>query len=65
MCAKALNEWKFFWSDFLNNRVMTPLSYQGFGFTAILMMVAILSMAQLLKFLRERWHHGRNRSVEK
>jgi hypothetical protein len=34
---------------------MTPLSYQGFGFTAILVMVAILSAAQLLKYLRERF----------
>jgi hypothetical protein len=44
---------------------MLPLSYQGFGFTAILMMVGILSAAQLLKYLRERFHHHRNRSVEK
>ena len=38
---------------------MTPLSYQGFGFTAILVMVAILSAAQLLKYLKERFldHH--------
>jgi hypothetical protein len=38
---------------------MTPLSYQGFGFTAILLMVAILSAAQMLKYLRERFfrHH--------
>ena len=35
---------------------MTPLSYQGFGFTAILVMVAILSAAQLLKYLKERFH---------
>ncbi len=34
---------------------MTPLSYQGFGFTAILVMVAILSAAQLLKYLKERF----------
>ncbi len=34
---------------------MTPLSYQGFGFTAILVMVAILSVAQLLKYLKERF----------
>jgi hypothetical protein len=33
---------------------MTPLSYQGFGFTAILVMVGILSAAHLLKFLKER-----------
>ena len=36
---------------------MTPLSYQGFGFTAILMMVGILSVAQLLKYLKERFFH--------
>jgi hypothetical protein len=36
---------------------MTPLSYQGFGFTAILLMVAILSAAQLLKYLKERFLH--------
>jgi hypothetical protein len=38
---------------------MTPLSYQGFGFTAILMMVAILSVAHLFKYLKERFldHH--------
>jgi hypothetical protein len=35
---------------------MTPLSYQGFGFTAIMVMVAILSAAQLAKYLRERYH---------
>jgi len=34
---------------------MTPLSYQGFGFTAILVMVGILSAAHLLKYLRERF----------
>jgi hypothetical protein len=36
---------------------MTPLSYQGFGFTAILVMVGILSAAHLLKFLKERFFH--------
>jgi hypothetical protein len=36
---------------------MTPFSYQGFGFTAILVMVGILSAAQLLKYLRERFFH--------
>ncbi len=38
---------------------MTPLSYQGFGFTAILVMVGILSAAHLLKYLRERYQHHR------
>ena len=36
---------------------MTPLSYQSFGFTAILMMVGILSAAHLLKYLKERFFH--------
>ena len=54
MSGKALNEWSFCWSDFLNDKVMTPLSYQGFGFTAILVMVGILSVAHLLKYLKER-----------
>jgi hypothetical protein len=36
---------------------MMPLSYQGFGFTAILVMVAILSAAQLLRYLKERFQH--------
>jgi hypothetical protein len=44
---------------------MMPLSYQGFGFTAILVMVGILSAAQLLKFAKERFQHIRNRSAEK
>jgi hypothetical protein len=35
---------------------MTPLSYQGFGFTAILVMVGILSAAHLLRFLKERFY---------
>ena len=34
---------------------MTPLSYQSFGFTAILVMVTILSVAHLLKYLKERF----------
>ncbi len=38
---------------------MTPLSYQGFGFTAILVMVAILSVAQLLKYLKIRFIDNR------
>jgi hypothetical protein len=41
---------------------MTPLSYQGFGFTAILLMVAILSTAQLMKYLKERYQQHRTRS---
>ena len=44
---------------------MIPLSYQGFGFTAILVMVAILSAGQLLKYLKERFHQpqGQKHSV--
>jgi hypothetical protein len=41
---------------------MTPLSYQGFGFTAIILMVAILSAAQLLKYLKERYQQHRTKS---
>lgn len=43
---------------------MTPFSYQGFGFTAILMMVGILSVGQLLKYLRERFHQNGDGSIE-
>jgi hypothetical protein len=39
---------------------MLPLSYQGFGFTAILVMVGILSIAQLLKYMRDRFIHHRD-----
>jgi len=41
---------------------MMPLSYQGFGFTAILVMVAILSVGQLLKYLRERFLQDRSQT---
>jgi hypothetical protein len=45
---------------------MMPLSYQGFGFTAILMMIAILSVAQLLKYLKERFYqHGDRTDIQK
>ena len=42
---------------------MLPFSYQGFGFTAILVMVGILSLGQLVKYLRDRY--GRNQLTEK
>ncbi len=42
---------------------MMPLSYQGFGFTAILVMVAILSAGQLLKYLKDRVYQHRNRAA--
>lgn len=35
---------------------MMPFSYQGFGFTSILLMVLILSAVQGVKYLRERFH---------
>ena len=45
---------------------MTPLSYQGFGFTAILVMVGILSVAHLLKYLKERFFkHQQGRKAER
>lgn len=33
---------------------MMPLSFQGFGFTGILIMVAVLCVSQLFKYLRKR-----------
>jgi hypothetical protein len=51
-----------FWYDFLKPNYMTPLSYQGFGFTAIMLMVGILSAAQLLKYLRERFSDHRSKA---
>jgi hypothetical protein len=39
---------------------MMPLSYQGFGFTAILLMVTILSVSQLVKYLKERFDQHRH-----
>jgi hypothetical protein len=45
---------------------MTPLSYQGFGFTAILVMVGILSVAHLLKYLKERFsHHQEDKKAQR
>ena len=44
---------------------MMPLSYQGFGFTAILVMVGILSAGQLLKYLKERFYQHRQRRPSK
>jgi len=43
---------------------MTPLSYQGFGFTAILLMVGILSAAQLLKYLKDRYQYHRDKTEQ-
>ena len=44
---------------------MAPLSYQGFGFTAILVMIAILSASQLLKYLKERMDQHQIHTIEK
>jgi hypothetical protein len=33
---------------------MMPLSFQGFGFTAILIMVAVVCLGHLVKYLKER-----------
>jgi hypothetical protein len=44
---------------------MTPLSYQGFGFTAILVMVGILSAAHLLKYLKERFYKNQEDNTGK
>lgn len=41
------------------------LSFQNFGFTAILIMVAALSLANLWKYLRERVYHDKNGSPQK
>jgi len=35
---------------------MMPLSYQGFGFTAIVLMVIILTAGQVFRYLKERFH---------
>ena len=36
---------------------MLPLSYQGFGFTAILLMVLFLSFVEAVKWLKNRARH--------
>lgn len=35
---------------------MMPLSYQGFGFTGIILMVLVLAAGQLVRHLKERYH---------
>lgn len=44
---------------------MMPLSYQGFGFTAILVMIGILSAVQLLKYLKERFLQHQREETKK
>lgn len=39
---------------------MMPLSYNGLGFTAILIMIAVLATGQGIRYLKERYgnrHH--------
>ncbi len=39
---------------------MMPLSYNGFGFTAILIMIAVLLAGQAFRYFREKYesrHH--------
>jgi hypothetical protein len=35
---------------------MMPLSYQGFGFTAILLMLGVLIINQVIRFLKDYFH---------
>lgn len=35
---------------------MMPISYNTVGFTAIIIMVAILSINELAKYLKQRYH---------
>jgi hypothetical protein len=39
---------------------MMPLSYQGFGFTAIMLMVGVLSLSQGVKYLKEYLHKDKS-----
>jgi hypothetical protein len=42
---------------------MTPLSYQGFGFTAILLMLGVLIINQVVRSLKD--HFQKNDQKEK
>jgi hypothetical protein len=42
---------------------MMPLSYQGFGFTAILLMLGVLIINQAVRFLKDHFH--KNNQKEK
>lgn len=39
---------------------MMPLSYQGFGFTAIMLMLGILVINQAVKFIKDYFHKHRD-----
>ncbi len=36
---------------------MMPLSYNSFGFTAILIMVGVLAIGQAIRYIKERSHN--------
>jgi len=42
---------------------MMPLSYQGFGFTAILLMLGVLIINQVIIFIKDYFH--KNNQKEK
>jgi len=47
---------------------MMPLSYQGFGFTTILLMVTMLTLVQILRYIKDRRHkndHQKNNLLSK
>ena len=37
-----------------------PLSYQGFGFTALMLMLAVLVAGQAIRHLKNRYHKGQD-----
>lgn len=39
---------------------MFPISYNTVGFTAIIVMVIILSLNELAKYLRQKYNHKRS-----
>ena len=43
---------------------MMPLSYQGFGFTGIILMVLVLAAGQLVTHLKERYHKKHPKEVK-
>ena len=40
-----------------------PLSYQGFGFTTIMLMVAVLTLGQMIRYIKD--HSRKQRSSKK
>ncbi len=39
---------------------MMPLSFQGFGFTAIMLMLAVLTINQAIRSLRNYFHNNKH-----